>query len=87
LVGKPFGIVGFVWLSEKLLRGQRGPGMSWGNVFLVGTVASIGFTVALLINDLAFGQSPEGQTAVAAITASAIVASAVSFAVSRVVRR
>lgn len=87
LVGKPFGIVGFVWLSEKFLRGQRGSEMSWGNVLLVGTVASIGFTVALLINDLAFGQSPEGQTAVAAITASAIIATAVSFAVSRLVRR
>jgi NhaA family Na+:H+ antiporter len=86
LIGKPLGILGFVWLSEKLFQGQRGIGMSWWKVLLAGTVASIGFTVALLINELAFGQSTEGHTAVAAITASAIIASAVSFAVSRVVR-
>lgn len=87
LVGKPLGIIGFVWLSERFFGGQRGVGMTWGNVALVGTVASIGFTVALLINDLAFEESLNGQIAVAAIAVSAVIATGLSVAVSRAIRR
>lgn len=83
LVGKPLGIVGFVWLAERFLGGQRDRSMSWRNVVLVGTVASIGFTVALLINDLAFDVSDANPIGVAAIAVSAVLGAIVAAAVSR----
>jgi NhaA family Na+:H+ antiporter len=87
MVGKPLGIIVFVWLAERFFGGRRDDAMSWGNVALVSTVASIGFTVALLINELAFGETESGNIAIAAITAGAVLGAGASFVVSRFVSR
>ncbi|MEY3310129.1 MAG: hypothetical protein RL107_265 [Actinomycetota bacterium] len=87
MVGKPLGIMVFVWLAERFFGGRRDDAMSWGNVALVSTVASIGFTVALLINELAFGETESGNIAIAAITVGAVLGAGASFVVSRFVRR
>lgn len=87
LIGKPAGIMLFVWVTERFLGGRRDESMSWGNVALVSIVASIGFTVALLINELAFSGNEAGVIATAAITVSAVIGATASFVVSRLVRR
>jgi NhaA family Na+:H+ antiporter len=87
MIGKPVGIMLFVWIAERFFGGRRDESMSWGSVFLVSIVASIGFTVALLINELAFGGTESGEIGVAAIGVSAIFGAIASFVVSRVVRR
>jgi NhaA family Na+:H+ antiporter len=87
MIGKPVGIMLFVWIAERFCGGRRDESMSWGSVFLVSIVASIGFTVALLINELAFGGTESGEIGVAAIGVSAILGAIASFVVSRVVRR
>ncbi|MDP4585689.1 MAG: Na+/H+ antiporter NhaA [Microbacteriaceae bacterium] len=87
MVGKPLGIMLFVWVAERFFGGRRDDTMSWGNVALVSIVASIGFTVALLINDLAFGGSESGTIAIAAITVGAVLGSVASFGVSKIVSR
>jgi NhaA family Na+:H+ antiporter len=87
MIGKPVGIMLFVWIAERFFGGRRDESMSWGSVFLVSIVASIGFTVALLINELAFGGTESGEIGVAAIGVSAILGAIASFVVSRVVRR
>lgn len=87
MIGKPVGIILFVWIAERFFGGRRDESMSWGSVFLVSIVASIGFTVALLINELAFGGTESGDVGVAAIGVSAILGAIASFVVSRVVRR
>jgi NhaA family Na+:H+ antiporter len=87
MVGKPVGIILFVWIVERFFGGRRDESMSWGSVFLVSIVASIGFTVALLINELAFGGTESGNIGVAAIGVSAILGAGASFVVSRFVRR
>ncbi len=87
MVGKPLGIIVFVWLAERFFGGRRDDAMSWGNVALVSTVASIGFTVALLINELAFGETESGNIAIAAITVGAVLGAGASFVVSRFVSR
>lgn len=87
MVGKPTGIMLFVWIAEKFFGGRRDDTMSWGNVALVSTVASIGFTVALLINELAFGGTESGAIATAAITVGAVLGAGASFVVSRFIRR
>lgn len=86
LVGKPLGIISFVWMAERFLGGKRDPALSWRNIVLIGTVASIGFTVALLINDLAFEGTDNYSVGVAAIAVSAVLGAGLAFAVSRVPR-
>jgi NhaA family Na+:H+ antiporter len=87
MVGKPVGIMLFVWLAERFFGGRRDDTMSWGNVALVSMVASIGFTVALLINELAFGGTESSAIAIAAITVGAVLGAGASFIVSRFVNR
>ena len=54
IVGKPVGTAGTAWLVSKLTKRRLKPPVGWGAVLGVGTVAGIGFTVALLVSSLAF---------------------------------
>ncbi len=54
VAGKPAGILGSAWLLTKLSRGRLRPPVGWAAVAGAGTIAGIGFTVALLIATLAF---------------------------------
>jgi Na+/H+ antiporter NhaA len=54
VVGKPVGILGGSWLTTRLSRGRLQPPVGWAAVAGGGTIAGIGFTVALLIATLAF---------------------------------
>jgi protein-disulfide isomerase len=54
VVGKPLGIFGSSWLASRLSRGRLQPPVGWAAVAGGGTIAGIGFTVALLIAALAF---------------------------------
>jgi Na+/H+ antiporter NhaA len=54
VVGKPVGILGSSWLLTRLSRGRLQPPVGWAAVAGGGTIAGIGFTVALLIAALAF---------------------------------
>ena len=54
VVGKPVGIVGASWLVTRLSRGRLRPPVGWGALVGGGAIAGIGFTVSLLIAELAF---------------------------------
>jgi Na+/H+ antiporter NhaA len=54
VVGKPVGILGGSWLLTRLTRGRLRPPVGWAAVAGGGTIAGIGFTVALLVATLAF---------------------------------
>ena len=54
VVGKPLGILGGSWLSTRLSRGRLRPPVGWVAVAGGGTIAGVGFTIALLIATLAF---------------------------------
>jgi len=54
VVGKPVGILGSSWLLTRLSRGRLRPPVGWAAVAGGGTIAGIGFTVALLVATLAF---------------------------------
>jgi NhaA family Na+:H+ antiporter len=53
LFGKPLGIVLFTWLAERV-GFRRASGLSWRDVLVLGTLAGIGFTVALFFATAAF---------------------------------
>jgi Na+/H+ antiporter NhaA len=54
VVGKPVGILGSSWLLTRLSCGRLRPPVGWAAVAGGGTIAGIGFTVALLVATLAF---------------------------------
>ena len=54
LAGKPLGIAGFTWLSEKLFGLQTPEGMDYRHVWVLGVIAGLGFTVALIVSEAAF---------------------------------
>ena len=83
LVGKPLGIVFFVWVSERFLGGRRDPSLGQGDIWLIGTIASIGFTVALLINNLALGDTVYLASGTAAVVVAAVIGSGAAFVVAR----
>jgi Na+:H+ antiporter, NhaA family len=75
VIGKPLGIVGATWLVARFTRARLAPGVTWGDVLGVGLVGGIGFTVSLLVAELAFGPgSPHDEHAVLAILVASLVA-------------
>jgi len=60
VVGKPVGILGSAWLLTRLSGRRLRPPVGWVAVAGGGTIAGIGFTIALLVATLAFsGQQLE----------------------------
>jgi Na+:H+ antiporter, NhaA family len=53
VLGKPFGIVSFTWIAERF-GFRRARGLGWSDVLVLGTLAGIGFTVALFFATAAF---------------------------------
>jgi NhaA family Na+:H+ antiporter len=57
LLGKPVGVIGGSYLMARFTRASLNPALRWGDVIAVGFLAGIGFTVSLLIAELAFTES------------------------------
>lgn len=55
IVGKPVGILTATWLVARFTRADLGTGLAWIDVVGLAILAGIGFTVSLLIGELAFG--------------------------------
>ena len=55
VVGKPIGIVLSTWLVSRFTRAQLDEDLAWADVVGLGLLAGVGFTVSLLIGELAFG--------------------------------
>ncbi|MFH0520650.1 Na+/H+ antiporter NhaA [Streptomyces sp. M41] len=54
VVGKTIGIFGGTWLTARFTRASLSDDLEWADVFAVAALAGIGFTVSLLIDELAF---------------------------------
>ncbi len=63
VVGKPLGVYGGARLVTRFTRASLSSSLRWADVFAVGILAGIGFTVSLLIGGLAFETDPARQTA------------------------
>ncbi|MEU7421855.1 Na+/H+ antiporter NhaA [Streptomyces antibioticus] len=54
VVGKTVGVFGGTWLTARFTRASLSEDLAWADLFAVATLAGIGFTVSLLIGELAF---------------------------------
>ncbi|MDQ6850973.1 MAG: Na+/H+ antiporter NhaA [Actinomycetota bacterium] len=82
VVGKPVAVVATSWAVTRLSRGRVRPPVGWAAVIGSGTIAGIGFTVALLIATRAFHGEQLNQAKLGALSA-AVVASALTWTVYR----
>jgi NhaA family Na+:H+ antiporter len=88
VVGKPVGIVAATWLTARFTRGQLDSGLAWIDVVGLALLGGIGFTVSLLIGELAFGLGSERDGHVKiAVLAGSLAAAALAAAVLRVRNR
>lgn len=76
VVGKPIGVTGTAWLVARFTRARLSSSLRWRDVFAVGLLAGIGFTVSLLISELAFqaGSSESNAARLSVLIASLIAA-------------
>ncbi|MFI5984440.1 Na+/H+ antiporter NhaA [Streptomyces sp. NPDC051555] len=58
VVGKTVGIFGGTWLAARFTKAELNDDLAWPDVFAVASLAGIGFTVSLLIGELAFTGDP-----------------------------
>jgi Na+/H+ antiporter NhaA len=86
VLGKPLGVVGATWLVSRMSRGRVRPPVGWAAVLASGTIAGIGFTVALLIATLAFRGEQLAEAKVGILSA-AVVASLLTWSVLRITSR
>lgn len=73
--GKVIGVFLGARLTAHFTSAELGPGIQWGDVFGVAQLAGIGFTVALLLSELAFpGEEALIEEAKAAVLIASVVA-------------
>lgn len=72
VVGKTIGIMAATWLVARFTRADLDEGLAWTDVLGLSILAGIGFTVSLLIGELAFGigSTRDDHVKVAVLTGS-----------------
>ena len=75
VIGKPLGILAATWLVTRSPLATLDPSLRWGHLVGVGLLGGIGFTVALLVSELAYGDgSPHAEHATLAVLIASVVA-------------
>ncbi|MFC7529629.1 Na+/H+ antiporter NhaA [Actinoplanes sp. GCM10030250] len=92
VIGKTIGITAATWLVARFTRASLDDGLSWADVIGLAMLGGLGFTVSLLIGELAFGTGNprEDHVKVAVLTgslAASLLAAVVLRARNRVYRR
>ena len=87
VLGKPIGIVGFAWLAVAMGVAERPQAATTRQMWGVGVLGGIGFTMSLFIGSLAFGESPLLDNAKVGILVASLVAGIGGAAILRSVKR
>ena len=74
VLGKPLGIVGFSKLAVRLGVARLPKGVSWLQMWAVGILAGIGFTVSIFISSLAFDDATQLMEAKTAVLGASFIA-------------
>lgn len=79
LAGKTIGVFGGSWLTARFTRAELNSDLAWRDVAAVSVLAGIGFTVALLIAQLAFGSdAAQVERAKAAVLIASVLAALIA---------
>ncbi|MFG2639653.1 Na+/H+ antiporter NhaA [Streptomyces sp. NPDC048370] len=74
VAGKILGIFLGTYLAARFTKAVLNPDLAWGDVFGLATLAGIGFTVALLIGELAFPNAADAEHIKAAVLVGSFTA-------------
>ncbi len=85
VAGKLLGVLGATYLVQRFTRARLADGLGWWDVVGLSLLAGIGFTVALLIGELAFGAGSERGAAVkVGVLAGSVLAALLATVVLRI---
>jgi NhaA family Na+:H+ antiporter len=79
VVGKAVGITAFSFLAVKSKIAGMADGLTWAGISGVGILAGVGFTVALFISGLSFGDETLVATAKMAVLAASLAAGTLGY--------
>jgi Na+:H+ antiporter, NhaA family len=74
VIGKSVGVFLGAFLTARFTHAELAPELRWHEVFSVAILSGVGFTVALLVADLAFGTGAAAEHAKAAVLIGSILA-------------
>lgn len=74
VIGKTVGIFAGTYLAARFTRAKLNPELAWADVFALAVLAGIGFTVALLIGELAFPDPVAAEHIKAAVLIGSLIA-------------
>ncbi|MCX4740939.1 Na+/H+ antiporter NhaA [Streptomyces antibioticus] len=83
VAGKTVGIFAGTFLAARFTRARLNPELAWADVFALASLAGIGFTVALLIGDLAFPDPAAAAPVKAAVLIGSLTAAVLAAALIR----
>ena len=83
VVGKPIGVLGGSWLITRFTRAELSEDFGWRDLAGVGIVGGVGFTVSLLVSDLAFTGASAEQAKAAVLLASLIAGGGAALVLGR----
>jgi NhaA family Na+:H+ antiporter len=76
VAGKTVGVFAGTYLAARFTRARLNPDLAWADVFGLAALAGIGFTVALLIGELAFTDPAAVEHTKAAVLVGSVIAAA-----------
>jgi Na+:H+ antiporter, NhaA family len=84
VAGKFVGVFGGTYLAARFTRARLNPDLAWSDVAGVALLAGIGFTVSLLVSELAFGGGALAGHVKAAVLAASVISALLASALLRV---
>ena len=87
VLGKFVGVLGGTWVTARLTRAELSPDLGWADVAAVALLAGIGFTVSLLISDLAFSDQQRVADVKTAVLVGSVTCAVLAAVLLRVRQR
>jgi NhaA family Na+:H+ antiporter len=84
VLGKTLGVLGATWSVQRFTRARLADELSWWDVLGLSLLAGIGFTVSLLIGELAFGTgTPQDDLVKIGVLAGSLISALLATVVLR----
>jgi NhaA family Na+:H+ antiporter len=85
VLGKTLGITIFSWIASSIGIGKLPAGVSWGHVVGISLLGGIGFTVAIFVTELTFGNSEHAELSKVGILVASLISGVLGYLVLRLV--
>lgn len=88
VIGKPIGVFLGAYLTARFTKAELSRGISWWDIAAIGSLAGVGFTVSLLISELAFKHSgDQADIGVVAVLAASLISGVIASVLLTIRRR